>query len=531
MPTNEKVDVVIVGAGASGSVYASVLAKAGKKVVVLDNGPDWQLQDLISSEFWGRRIKPAGAPIQLEGKHPFGYTAQAGWGVGGAALHYFANFPRYLPTDYKIKSEHNRAHDWPISYDDVAPFYDKVAAEIGVSGDAKQEEKWRPAGKPYPMPPMKAFPAGQVWLKATEENGIHMVPAAVGMTSQDWKGRPACLYDGWCHVGCPTGALANPVVTYLQDARKAKAEVRPYSTVTRVLTDATGKRVTGVEYYDRGRQRQVQQADVVVLAAWSAQNPRILLNSKTDKHPKGLANKNDLVGKFMMTHHIAGTWALFDHDITPHMGTIGAQFMSYDRYAKDSYAKSSYPNAFGSTFIVAGAAMKTSDFALSRADLFGAPLADHMKRAAKGLTRITMFGEGLPHIENRVELSSDKDEFGMPLGKLIHSFDDDAVALWNANFEQGMKVAKATGAKNVWPGKGPVIPTTHLHGGAIMGTSAANSVVNSYGQTHEIPNLWMAGPCIFPSEGASNPTYTIFAVSQRGAENLAANWKTIAKKA
>jgi choline dehydrogenase-like flavoprotein len=115
MATNEKVDVVIVGAGASGSVYASVLAKAGKKVVLLDNGPDWQLQDLISSEFWGRRIKSAGAPVLLAGKHPFGYHGQAGWGVGGAALHYFANFPRYLPTDYKIKSEHNRAHDWPIS--------------------------------------------------------------------------------------------------------------------------------------------------------------------------------------------------------------------------------------------------------------------------------------------------------------------------------------------------------------------------------------------------------------------------------
>jgi len=524
MATNEKVDVVIVGAGASGSVYASVLAKAGKKVVILDNGPDWQLQDLISSDIWGRRIKPAGAPVLLEGKNPFGYTAQAGWGVGGAALHYFANFPRFLPTDYKIKSEHNRAHDWPISYNDVAPFYDKVAAEIGVSGDAKQEEKWRPAGKPYPMPPMKTFPNGQVWLEGAKANGIQLVPAAVGMTSQDWKGRPACIYDGWCHVGCPTGALANPVVTYLNDARKAKAEVRALCTATRVLTNPAGTRVTGVEYFDVHKQRQVQEADVVVLAAWSAQNPRILLNSATDRHPKGLANKNDLVGKFMMTHSIAATWALFDQDITPHMGTIGAQFMSYDRYAKTSY-----PNAFGSTFIVCGAAMKTSDYAFSRFDLFGPDLQAYMKRAARGITRITMFGEGLPHIENRVELASQKDEFGMPLAKLIHSFDDDAVALWNANFEQGVKVAKATKAKEVWPGKGPVIPTTHLHGGAIMGTSAANSVTNSYGQTHEIPNLWMAGPCIFPTEGASNPTYTIFAVSQRGAEHLASYWGTTAQ--
>jgi len=521
---NEKVDVVIVGAGASGSVYASVLAKAGKKVVLLDNGPDWQLQDLISSDIWGRRIKPAGAPVLLEGKNPFGYTAQAGWGVGGAALHYFANFPRYLPTDYKIKSEHDRAHDWPISYEDVAPFYDKVAAEIGVSGDAKQEEKWRPAGPAYPMPPMKTFPNGEVWIEGAKANGVQLVPAAVGMTSQDWKGRPACLYDGWCHVGCPTGALANPVVTYLQQARKAKAEVRPFSTVTRVLTNQAGTRVTGVEYYDAQKKRQVQPASVVILAAWSAQNPRILLNSKTDKHPNGLANKNELVGKFMMTHHIAATWAMFDEDITPHMGTIGAQYMSYDRYDKKSGSA-----GFGSSFIVAGAAMKTNDYAAARGDLFGPDLHAFMKRAAKGLTRITIFGEGLPRLENRVELASDKDEFGMPLAKLTHSFDDDALALWASNYDLGVKIAKATKAKEVWPGRGPVVPTTHLHGGAIMGTSAENSVTNSYGQTHELPNLWMAGPCVFPSEGASNPTYTIFAVSQRGAEHLASNWKTITK--
>ena len=331
---NEKVDVVIVGAGASGSVYASVLAKAGKKVVLLDNGPDWKMSDLISSEFWGRRIKPAGAPFLLEGKNPFGYASQAGWGVGGAALHYFANFPRLMPSDFKIKSEHNRAHDWPISYADVAPFYDKVAAEIGVSGDAKAEEKWRPAGPAYPMGPMKTFRNGEVWKKAAADNGIQLVPAAVGMNSTVFKGRDACIYDGWCHVGCPIGALANPVVTYLSDARKAKAEVRAFSTVTRVLTNAEGTKATGVEYYDAKKEKQIQEASVVILAAWSAQNPRLLLNSATTKHPKGLANKNGLVGKYMMAHHIAGTWALFDDDVEPHMGTIGAQFMSYDRYAK-----------------------------------------------------------------------------------------------------------------------------------------------------------------------------------------------------
>jgi choline dehydrogenase-like flavoprotein len=525
MAGNEKVDVVIVGAGASGSTYAAVLAKAGKKVVLLEQGPDWRLSDLISSDIWGRRVKPAGAPFLFEGKNPYGYAYQAGWGVGGAALHYFANFPRLLPSDFKIKSEHNRALDWPITYLDIAPYYDKVARDVGVAGDAAAEEIWRPKGEPYPMPPMKTFRNGEIWRKGFEANNIRIVPNPVAMNSTDYKGRPACIYDGWCHVGCPIGALANPLVTYLADARQAGAEVRAWSTVTRVLTNDKGDRVTGVEYYDAQKQRQVQEASVVVLAAWAAQNPRLMLNSSTDKHPNGLANKSGLVGKYMMAHYASGTWAMFDEDLETHMGTIAAQYMSYERYAKDSHK-----GAFGSTYIVAGTALKTSDlggFANARADLFGPALAEFMQRAKRGLTRLTAFGEELPHIENRIELVSDKDEFGMPLAKFIHSFDDDAISLWNANFEEGLKIANATGAKEAWSGRGPM-PTIHLFGGTIMGTGAGDSVVNSFGQTHEISNLYVAGPGIFPTEGASNPTYTIFALSLRGAETLAANWSTVA---
>src|SRR6202051_2290395 len=397
--SNEKVDVVIVGAGASGSVYASVLAKAGKKVVLLESGPDWELSDLISSEIWGRRIKPAGAPILLEGKNPMAYAAQGGWGVGGAALPSFATVPRLLPTDFRIKSEHNRAHDWPISYQDVAPFYDKVGREIGVSGDAKAEERWRPTGEAYPMPPMKTFRNGDIWLKGFDALGIPMVPAPVGMNSVEFNGRPACLYDGWCHVGCPIGALANPQITYLGEARKAGAEVRALSTVTRVLTNQAGTRVTGVEYYDARQQKQIQEASVVLLAAWSAQNPRLLLNSTTDKHPKGLSNASGLVGHFMMSHHVASTWALFDEDVQNHMGTIAVQYMSYERYPKTSQK-----NAFGSSFLVAGFALKTPDLANPRPDLFGTELDDYMKRAARNLTGIKAFGEELPAMENRVEL-------------------------------------------------------------------------------------------------------------------------------
>jgi choline dehydrogenase-like flavoprotein len=199
--------------------------------------------------------------------------------------------------------------------------------------------------------------------------------------------------------------------------------------------------------------------------------------------------------------------------------------MSYERYGKTSHK-----GTFGSTFIVAGTGQKTSDlggYANARLDLFGPELAAFMKRAARGLTRIGAFGEEMPNIENRIELASDKDEFGMPLGKIVHSFDQDAVALWNANFEEGLKVAKATGAKEVWSGRGNM-PTIHLFGGTIMGTEAGNSVTDSFGQTHEIGNLYVAGPGLFPTEGASNPTYTIFALSLRGAEHLVAQWGSVA---
>src|SRR5206468_2727856 len=183
---------------------------------------------------------------------------------------------------------------------------------------------------------------------------------------------------------------------------------------------------------------------------------------------KGLANSSGLLGKYMMAHFSSGTWALFDEDIQSYMGTTGAQLMSYERYAKTSQK-----GAFGSSFIVTGSALKTSGlggFANARLDLFGPDLYAFMKRAARGLTRINAFGEELPNVENRIELVSDKDEFGMPLAKII----------------------------------------------------------NSYGQTHEIANLYVAGPGIFATGGASNPTYTIFALSLRSAEQLAAKWKAIA---
>ncbi len=524
MATHEKVDAVIIGAGASGGVFAAVLARAGKKVVLLEQGPDWKLSDLISSDIWSRRLKGSGPAILYEGKHAVGRTGDMGWGTGGAALHYSANFPRLLPDDFTVRTDHGRALDWPISYADIAPFYDRVAAEIGVSGDAKAEERWRPAGAPYPMPPLKSFRYSDVWLKGFDAAGLTMIPGAVGINSTDFKGRPACIYDGWCNAGCPTGALANPQATYLGEARRKGAEVRSLSYATRVLTNPQGDRVTGVEYYNDKKERQVQEASVVILAAFPSQNPRIMFNSRTDKHPGGLANRSALLGKYLMAHGSATVTGIFDGDVENYRGSNGYNYVTYDRHPKTIRK-----GAFGSTFWSTTAPFKPNDargMAAVRPDLYGAELDAFMKVKARGLARITAIIEEMPSLDNRVEPAEEKDEFGFPLIRTVHTYDKDVIGLWSAAIEEGTAIAKAAGAREVWPAK--AIGPQHLLGGTIMGKSADDSVVNSFGQTHEIGNLYVGGCGIFPTESAANPTFTLLALSLRGAEQLAANWGSIA---
>ncbi len=521
MATEEKVDVAIVGAGPSGAIFADVLARAGKKVALLEFGPDWDMKDFVSSEIWGKRLKHA-PRFQLAGRNPPGHGSNAGWGTGGAMIHFFANWPRFAPIDFKVKSQYGKGLDWPISYDDLLPYYDRVAADVGISGNAAAERQWYPVGKDYPMPPLKSFRAGDIFNDAFKAHGIPLAPMPVAINSTEYQGRPACVNCGWCHVGCAIGAHGSPLVSHLRDARKLGAEVRPFSYVTRVLTNPGGDRVTGVEYYDGKREQHVQPAGVVVLAAYAAEIPRLMLNSATDKHPKGLSNLNELVGKYMTCHSAANVWALFDEDVQNHMGTAANQFMTYSTYDKARPKK-----GFGSIFLRTGAAMKPNvGLAGARPDLFGQPLADFMKRASRGLTRIGLFGEQMPLAENRVELSSDKDEFGVPIARITHSFDQDAIGSRESGRDEAFEIAKAANPKEVWRGGGP--GTSHLHGGTIMGTDASNSVTNSYGQTHELANLYVAGSSLFPTSGAVNPTNAIMAVTLRGAEHMAKNFSAIA---
>ena len=518
MIEHDKVDAVIVGSGAAGSVYAAILAEGGKDVLVLEKGPARKLSDLYSSQIWARRLKWGSPHVMEEGENSIWFNFNAGHGFGGASIHHYGVWPRYHPEDFKAKSLYGKGLDWPFDYDVLRPFYDQVQSDVGISGNAKLE-KWRPEGEPYPLPPVRITEHGRTIAKGFEAMGMHTSPIPIAVLSEPYKGREACIWDGWCDAGCPTGALANPLVTYLPRATAKDAKMRAECYVTRVMTDQAGQKATGVEYYDQAGGRHFQPADMIILSAFAIENPRILLNSATDKHPNGLANSSGLVGKYLMSHPAVSIYGLFDHDMENYIGATGGQLFNQDHFDKNST-----PGAFGSRQWEVGLALKPNDFlgiAMSRPDIYGTELDKFMKQGATGMGSMVGVCEEQPDMENRVELSSQKDKFGFPLAKVVHTTGKDGNALLQQTMKEGVEIFKAAGAMEAWHGPQG---GQHLMGGAIMGETAEFSVTDENSQTHDMPNLVVGGSSVFPTSSCVNSTFTIHAVAMKSAKHILANW-------
>ena len=517
MIKQEKVDAVIVGAGAASSVYAALLAEAGKSVLVLEKGVARKLDDLYSSQIWARRLKWATPHLLEEGKDSIAYNFNAGHGYGGAAIHHYGVWPRYHPEDMKEYSLYGRALDWPFEYDTLRPYYDQVQEDVGMSGDAAKEI-WRPEGAPYPLPPVLVSNHGNVLARGFTKLDMNVAPIPMAILTQPYKGRRPCIWDGWCDAGCPIGALANPLVVYFPRALKAGAVMQANSHVTRVLTDKKGQRVIGVEYYDEDGNRREQHADLVILAAFTVENPKIMLNSATDKHKNGLANSSGLLGRYLMSHPSVSIFGMFDEEMQNYLGATGGQLFNQDRFQKDK-------GAFGSQQWEIALALKPNDLlgiAMSRADFFGAELHRFMKEGARGLGTMVAVCEDLPLEKNRIELDNNgKDQYGMPLAKAIHTIDPDTRKLWRDTANEGVKIFKAAGAKQAWHGPPGA---QHIMGGTIMGSDPKKSVTNENAQTHDIANLIIGGGGIFPTSSCVNSTYTIHAMAMKSAEYLVEHW-------
>jgi choline dehydrogenase-like flavoprotein len=517
------VDLLIVGSGPAASVYAAKASVAGKKVIMLEAGPERSMNGLISSQIWARKLKWGGSPVEESGNHKIGFNFNSGWGTGGTGMHHYGVWPRLHECDLKQRTLFGVGNDWPIDYHQLQPYYDQIQQEIGISGD-EQLEKWRPEGRPYPMPPVPVFSQGRVIAKGFKEKGMHTAPIPLAINTQPRGQRASCIYDGWCDAGCPTGALANPLTHYLPQASKAGAKIIHQATATRVLTDQKGEKVTGVEYYSETGEKHIIRTSVLVLAGGAVQNARLLLASANSDHSQGLSNRNDLVGRYLMTHPSKTVNGLFEDQTEPHLGVTGGQLINQDNYDD----KLAIKDAFGGYQWLIANAVKPNDllgFANSRPDIRGNRLAVYMQKAAKHFGTMVYVADDLPLAENRVSLSKKTDQFGMPLAHATHTIRAETNALISHADAQGLDVFEKAGAEEAWLGP---LAGMHIMGGTIMGKSSEDSVTNPYGQTHEIDNLFIAGSGLFPSSGAVNPTFTLHALALSGVEYMLREWSGLA---
>jgi len=312
---SDPVDFLIIGAGAAGGVVAKELSRSGFNVVVLEQGPYLRETDYSHDEIRytfqpGLTNDPKIQPITYrktaaDPAKPL-KAIEYGRQVGGGSVHFTANYWRFHESDFHERSLYGDIPgtgfaDWPITYADLEPYYTEAEYDLGISGLAGANPFEAPRSKPYPLPPMPVKSSGVLFERATKKLGLHPYPAPVAILSQPYRGRGACMHCGfWESFGCEMLAKSSTLASVIPVAEKTgRCEIRSDSYVRKIETDAQG-RVTGAIYFERNRREAFQRAKVIVLCANGVETPRLLLLSKSNLFPDGLANSSGLVGKYLM---------------------------------------------------------------------------------------------------------------------------------------------------------------------------------------------------------------------------------------
>ncbi len=502
-------DVCIVGAGAAGGVLAHELSKAGLKVVVIEAGPFWDPQaDFVSDELtmshlgWQEtRIVSGSKPLKL------GHN-NSGRGVGGGTTHFTGVFLRYHESDFRTKSMDGVGEDWPITYADLAPYYDKIEKDIAVSGP--KHFPWGSFHGPYPYPERDPISANsEMFRRGCEKLGIRSVVAPLAINSAPFDGRPPCINRGFCNQGCLPNAKFSTLVHHIPKAINNGAEIISDSMVTQVHMNKEGH-VTGVTFNHDGKNYE-QKARVVILANFVIETPRLLLNSANAQFPDGLANSSGWVGKAIMPHSSNDVFAKFPAEIRLYKGTpiLATTQEFYETDEKRGFARGYTIHAHGSRPVAVAKAISKA------ANLWGESLRNTMLDY-NYYGALTLVGEVLPNPANTVTLSDEKDEYGMPVPEVSFSYGQNDEKLIDHAVGKMREILQAAGGAPEFVTN----DTAHLMGGCRMGDDPETSVVNSYGQTHDIPNLFVCSASMFVTSGGGNPTNTIMALAARTADYL-----------
>lgn len=508
---DEEVDVVIVGAGAAGGVLAHELSKAKMKVVVLDAGPLRDPQkDFASDELSMKGLGWQETRI-VDGENPLvmGHN-NSGRGVGGGTVHFTGVFLRFHDVDFKARSHDGVAEDWPITYEDLAPYYDKIEKEIAVSGP-----KYFPWGNyhgPYPYPEREPLsPNAYMFQNGCEKLGIESVVTPLAILSAPFEGRPPCINRGFCNQGCMPDAKFSTLIVHIPKAMNHGAEVLPDCMVTKVLMDPDGK-ATGVEFAHQGEMYQ-QKAKLVILSCYVVETPRLLFNSANAQFSDGLANSSGWVGKAFMTHSSHDVFGKFDQEIRLYKGTpvLATTQAFYQTDPNRDFVRGYTLHAHGARPLAFVNAISKS----TKGYLWGRELYDLMLDY-NYYGRITLVGEVLPDEKNTITLTEEKDKYGLPRAKVTFSYGDNDKRLIKHAVQKMKEIIEAAGGTPEFVKE----DTAHLMGGCRMGNDPKTSVVNSYGQSHDIPNLFICDASIFVTSGGGNPTNTVMALAARTADYI-----------
>lgn len=546
MPLKKKVNAVIVGAGAGGGVIAKELACAGLTVALLERGKWYTAFDCRKDDLRNQRTTPLGCAFGPDDAHnprvvvdengsqrtvlpsDGAYSNNAAC-VGGGTLSYGAMAWRFMENDFRMHSVYGSVsgstlEDWPISYNDLEPYYEKAEWEIGVSGDDSANIFKGPRKKLLPMPPLAPSLEHQTLESAAHRIGLHPFSIPMLRNTVPFNGRGPCMRCRWC-VGfaCEVDAKNGTHNTVIPKAlATGNCDLRTESVVYEILTDPRS-RVTGVSYFDANNRLQQQPADVVILSASATESARLLLNSKSKFFPNGIGNQYDWVGRNLQGHAYSGAVGLFDHDLFDDLGP-GA-----------SIAISDYNH--GNRGLVGGAVL-CNEFirlpihfsAMLPPDMprWGAAHKEYIRKFYKRSVIIMGPVQEMPVFEARVQVDpSVKDFWGIPVARLSGKRHPQDAVTGKFIAEKAQDWLREASAIQTWcnlPGTG-LSGGQHQAGTCRMGHDPKSSVVNANCQVHGVENLFVVDGSVHVTNGGFNPVLTIMAIAYRAGEFIAKNWK------